>query len=203
MAYFKLIPTTDGIEAIRRKVSSVQKRPTIAMYDPLSGITLRALRSGEEFIKLDANANMSTILRWYKAGYLTFTGDHPFAPTWVDEPTATGVLDEDNNALITISASISKDGTIYFMVVPGGSDPPTIEQLVAQDAYGEVTEVTCGTNDPETSTTELSVNVSSEYIVPGGEYDIYLIAEDTETPTSRMGEMYSITGVTVPEIEGP
>ena len=88
----------------------------------------------------------------------------------------------------------NKTGTVYFMVVPHESTPPTIEQLKAQMNYDSVTIVKCGIK--EINTVNYNYTTTMSKLTANTSYDVYAIGESREGVL--MGSINKVTVTTAP-----
>jgi hypothetical protein len=90
---------------------------------------------------------------------------------------------------------MNEPGKVYYMVVPDGATAPTAAEVVAGVDYGTVTVTAHGTIDVPEGSTLYSVTITG--LTDKTNYDIYVVAEDDETPPNRqtdpvMVELYTI-----------
>ncbi len=88
----------------------------------------------------------------------------------------------------------NKTGTVYYMVLPHESTPPTIEQLKAQVNYDSVTIVKCGIKEINTVNYNYTTTISK--LTANTPYDVYAIGESREGVL--MGSINKITVTTAP-----
>jgi hypothetical protein len=94
-----------------------------------------------------------------------------------------------------LEVEMNEAGKAYYVVVPDGATAPTAAEVVAGVNYGTVTVTAHGTIDVIEGDTPYSATITG--LTDKTNYDIYVVAEDDETPPNRqtdpvMVELYTI-----------
>ncbi len=99
-----------------------------------------------------------------------------FAPLFSDGYPA--ISDLKYNRL-RLDVSLNEPGKAFYLVVPAGSAAPSAEEIIAGEAYGDVTPAAAGTI--EVTGADAVYSALAEGLAPLTAYDIYVIASDNAT----------------------
>jgi len=149
-------------------------------------------------------------LRQYTAGQRVIVDGIRIGKTWEEAVTAAfstvdntpPVFSSGFPAVANINAtqadlqvSMDEPGKAYYVVVPDGSTPPTVAEVVAGTNYGTVTLVTKGIIDVTAGGSSYSATLTG--LTDKTNYDIYVVAEDDETTPNRQTETTKVDLYTI------
>lgn len=83
-----------------------------------------------------------------------------------------------NEGELNLSVDLDEVGKVYYVVVPNGSDKPSVEQIKAGINYNSVTVSASGTIAVDDSETVVENVVTG--LTAGDRFDVYFVAEDNE-----------------------
>jgi hypothetical protein len=124
----------------------------------------------------DLAAGATETAVWYYAGGATAE----FSDIIADVASAAAALDEISFTTGVFSATLTANGTGYWIVVPAGSDAPTEEQISAGVDYGDV-EIVASGSASMLADTPTDFNISG--LDQNTDYDLYFVAQSGDPAT--------------------